>query len=145
MQNIFKRPYIQIVYSAHEFSCAQLVSGKFKTPAVFMQTRAQYIEQTVRTQLLFRFGTFNSVLAGRNVEIKFTVHFALPKRPINQFQPVWQSRQQVLRAYCPNIYTVDQRQSGIISKSGQAPFWSFENFFMTANLAPFFSDNSCTF
>jgi hypothetical protein len=73
-----------------------------------------------------------------SVEIKCEVHFALPKRPKNQFQPVWQSRQQVLTAYCPNIYTVDQRQSGIISKSGQAPFWSFENFFMTANLAPFF-------
>ena len=30
----------------------------------------------------------------------------LPKRPINQFRPVWQSRQQLLRGYSPNIYTV---------------------------------------
>ena len=32
--------------------------------------------------------------------------FALPKWPINQFKPVQQSRKQLLRAYCPNIYTV---------------------------------------
>ena len=37
------------------------------------------------------------------VEIKCTV---LTKQPINRFQPVWQSRQHALRAYCPNIYTV---------------------------------------
>ena len=30
--------------------------------------------------------------------------FALPRRPINQFKPVKQSRQQVLRFYCPNIF-----------------------------------------
>ena len=35
---------------------------------------------------------------------------ALPKGPINQFQPVWQSRQHVLRAYCPNLYTVQLLQ-----------------------------------
>ena len=29
---------------------------------------------------------------------------ALLKGPINQFKPVQQSRKQVLRAYCPNIY-----------------------------------------
>ena len=34
------------------------------------------------------------------------VHIALPKRPINQFKPVQKSRQQALRPYCPNIYTV---------------------------------------
>ena len=34
------------------------------------------------------------------------MHVALTKRPINQFQPVWQSRQQSLRAYYPNVYTV---------------------------------------
>ena len=39
-------------------------------------------------------------------EIEFTVHVALPKLPISQFKPVQQSRQQALRAYCPNIYTV---------------------------------------
>ena len=38
------------------------------------------------------------------VEIKFTVHVALPKLPLNQFKPVMKSRQQELRAYCPNIY-----------------------------------------
>jgi hypothetical protein len=37
-------------------------------------------------------------------EIECTV--ALPKRPINWFQPVRQSRQQVLRSYCSNTYIV---------------------------------------
>ena len=27
-------------------------------------------------------------------------------QPMNQFQPVWQSRQQAVRAYCPNFYNV---------------------------------------
>ena len=37
------------------------------------------------------------------------VHVALLKQPIiNQFKSVLQSRQQVLRSYCPNIYTVFQ-------------------------------------
>ena len=34
------------------------------------------------------------------------MHVALPKRTINRFQPVLQSRQKEKRAYCPNIYTV---------------------------------------
>ena len=29
---------------------------------------------------------------------------ALPKLPVNQLKPVMQSRQQALKAYCPNIY-----------------------------------------
>ena len=33
------------------------------------------------------------------------MHVALPKHPINQFKPVQQSRQQAIRAYCPNVYT----------------------------------------
>ena len=41
-------------------------------------------------------------------EINSTVHVALPKPPINQFKPVQQSRQQTLRAYCPNIFNVSQ-------------------------------------
>ena len=36
-------------------------------------------------------------------EVKCTVNFALP---INQFTPVQKSRHQVLKAYCPNIYTL---------------------------------------
>ena len=35
-----------------------------------------------------------------------SVHVALPKQTINQFEPVQQSRQQALRPYCSNIYTV---------------------------------------
>ena len=41
-------------------------------------------------------------------KIKCTVHVTLPKRRINQFKPVQQSRQQVLRAYFSNIYTVSR-------------------------------------
>ena len=36
--------------------------------------------------------------------IKRTLHVARQKRPINQFKLDQQSRQQGLRAYCPNIY-----------------------------------------
>ena len=39
-------------------------------------------------------------------EMKCTVHVDLPKRPINCFKLDQQKRQQVLRAYCTNIYTV---------------------------------------
>ena len=31
---------------------------------------------------------------------------AMSKWPVNQFKPVQQSRQEALRAYCPNIYTM---------------------------------------
>ena len=43
-----------------------------------------------------------------------------------QFKPVWQSRQQMLRAYCPNIYTVIQ---GVIFDScpGKLSIKSFFN------------------
>ena len=34
------------------------------------------------------------------------MHASLAKWLINQFKPVQQRRQQALRAYCPNIYTV---------------------------------------
>jgi len=34
------------------------------------------------------------------------VHVDLSKWPINQLKPVQQIRQQALKAYCPNIYTV---------------------------------------
>ena len=49
-------------------------------------------------------GTFVFFLAGEGINI--TVHVALPKRPINQFYLVQQSRQQTLRAYCLDIYTL---------------------------------------
>ena len=34
------------------------------------------------------------------------MHVALTKQPVNQFATIQKSRQQALRAYCPNIYTV---------------------------------------
>ena len=36
-------------------------------------------------------------------EIECTVHFAMP---LNRFQPVWQSRQQVVKAHCSDKYIV---------------------------------------
>jgi hypothetical protein len=36
---------------------------------------------------------------------------ALLKGPINQFKPVQQSGKKVIRACCPNIYTVNERES----------------------------------
>ena len=38
------------------------------------------------------------------------VHGAQPKRPKHQLEPARESRQQALRAYCPNIYTVAKLQ-----------------------------------
>ena len=37
----------------------------------------------------------------------------LQKRPLYQFKPVHQRRQQALRAYCPNIYTVGEGNDNI--------------------------------
>ena len=39
-------------------------------------------------------------------KIECRVDVALPKQPITQFKPVQQRKQQALRAYFPNIYTV---------------------------------------
>ena len=50
-------------------------------------------------------------------EIECTVHVALPKWPMNQFIPVHQSRQQVLRAYCPNLCTVSRMSQLINSQN----------------------------
>ena len=46
-------------------------------------------------------------------EINCTVHFALPKRPINQFILFQQSIQHAVKAYFSNIYTVtlEKKQS----------------------------------
>ena len=44
-------------------------------------------------------------------EFECTVHVALPKRSINQLKPVHQSRHQVLRSYCPNIYILCRRRT----------------------------------
>ena len=46
-------------------------------------------------------------------EIKCTWHVALSKWAIDQFKPVQQSRQQALKAYCPNIYCVPHAISRI--------------------------------
>ena len=58
------------------------------------------------------------------IERTCTVHVALPKRHINQFDPVKQSRLQALRAYCPNIYTMPQGKFGTYAKFYQHFFVS---------------------
>ena len=61
--------------------------------------------RTVSSQLLLCSVTFVSFLAGLGQGLSVhTVHVDLPKRPINGFKLDQQKRQQVLRAYCPNIY-----------------------------------------
>ena len=78
--------------------------------SVFIETpgaTAQYIYiRTVRSQFHLFSGTFVSFSGWSRAEIKCTVHVALPKRSINQFKLDKQSRQQALRAYCPNVYTM---------------------------------------
>ena len=37
-------------------------------------------------------------------EIEFMIHIPQPERPKSQFELLQQSRQQALRAYCPNLY-----------------------------------------
>ena len=44
-------------------------------------------------------------------EIKCTVHVSLPKWSMIQFEPVLQSGQEVLIAYCAIIHTVPKSQS----------------------------------
>ena len=39
-------------------------------------------------------------------EIEYTVHFLCPKWPVSQLKSVQQNKPQLLRAYCPNLYTV---------------------------------------
>ena len=48
------------------------------------------------------------ILGWSGAENKCTVYVALPKRPINQFKLYQQSRQQAIRGYCSNIYTLLQ-------------------------------------
>ena len=56
-----------------------------------IMTQVQYIDWTVSSQLLFSFGTFNSLLV-ELYKIKIKVYVALPKRPIKQFKPVQQGK-----------------------------------------------------
>ena len=69
----------------------------------------QFLPRPARTELNVSKLTIPSwqFLAG----VKSTVHVSLPKRSINQFNPVLQSRQEVLIAYCSNTNTVPKSQS----------------------------------
>ena len=63
--------------------------------------------RAVSTNLYLTFGTFDSFLAGRG---RNQTHSACCTDHLahGPFKPVWQSRQQGLKPWCPNIYTVGQ-------------------------------------
>ena len=69
-------------------------------PTVHLATRDHPFKTSANSWLLFRFGTSYSFLADQGREIKCTVQCSasMAHRPV-------QSRQLLLRAYYPNIYT----------------------------------------
>ena len=76
------------------------------TKEFLSRVRVQYIYQDSKNIAILQpwYIRFYPCWSGQ----KSSAPCTLIKRPINQFKPVQQSRQQVLRAYCPNIYTVSQ-------------------------------------
>jgi hypothetical protein len=61
---------------------------------LFAWIHSIYIKKVKPLKILFNFGTFCFFLAGLVwAEIEGKVDVALPKRPINKFKPVQQSRQ----------------------------------------------------
>ena len=46
------------------------------------------------------------------------MYVALPKHRINKFEPDMKSRQQGIRAYCPNEYTVEEPNAGRVYMLG---------------------------
>ena len=90
--------------------CKRPVEGRRKAIESFFDCQFQGQKRTIYIRTTYRLLAslmqwYICFLSGRSgAEIKFTLHVALPKRPINQFKPVQKSKQQ--RAYCSNIYTV---------------------------------------
>ena len=73
--------------------------------------------------------------------MKCTVHVALPKQFTNQLKPVQQSRQQLLRAYCPNMYTVQAADEACEKRSlTRMQMWT--HFYSKDNDIPFFRDET---
>ena len=81
---------------------------------------SQYIYQTVKPESSNVWSIFAWLCPKKSGRIKFTVHGALPKWPLIKFNPVWQSRQQALKAYCPDIYTVPTLQRNALEDA-----WGF--------------------
>ena len=79
------RPYWYIKLSMVNSSASQLAPL-----AIFIATYTLVLVNLITSWLVW-------------AEIKCTVNFALP---INQFTPDQKSRHQVLKAYCPSIYTL---------------------------------------
>ena len=97
-------------YLANSVQPSLLRNGKVGTK------RHSIFIKTVRHKLLFSFGTFDSFLAGlgRNRVYRAccsaqTVH-----------KPVQQTRQQVLRAYCPYMYTLQTGHQLVMTIFGLA-------------------------
>ena len=68
-------------------------------------------------------------------EIKCTIHLAMPKRPINQFEMNQQSRQLALRAFCPNIFTVIEGPATDFTNNRDTFFLMTSNFIAQEVLA----------
>ena len=100
--DIWRLPYIFSIYFICNVNCTihlPCVTAYFESTAL----ASQYIDQDSKLLLvLVRSIPSWLVLA----EIKRAVHVTLSKCPIHHFKAVQKTRQQVLRAYCPDIYTV---------------------------------------
>ena len=79
--------------------------------------------------VLLSFGTFDSFLADLAQKSSVRCILLWPNNPINQLEPVQQSKQQALRAYCPNIYALeyahDGRWKGVMKGRNSAQLSSF--------------------
>ena len=80
------------------------IAGKFYTLLCSAVTTYTYIHSIYQDSKLFSLVHF---IPSWLVQPEIELHVALPKWPINQFKFIifQQSRQQMLRVYCPKIYT----------------------------------------
>ena len=76
-------------------------------PLLLQKTDMNLFRLNSKTLATLCFGTLNCFLLGWYGQ-KFGVQYMLlcPNGPFNQFKPVQQRWLQVLRTYCPNLYTV---------------------------------------
>ena len=81
----------------------------YSTWAGFPQTLYSEHSIDIRTVKLFSFGKFDSFLAGLCRNQVYCACFSTQTSKKTQFNPVWQSRKQALRAYCPSIFILSFR------------------------------------
>ena len=68
-------------------------------------------------------------------DIKCNEHVALPKLPINKLKLDQQNREQVLKTYCSNVYTVCKMQKAFLTWS--LPFCVWHAFLKSSSLVIF--------